>query len=322
MFERWSFDRWAYPVHSHESVHDFRISGRLAAGIHEIADGHHRIHLLFENRRSRYLLVFFHGSMRPEQLGDFTLPVFAGTHLTEDLRADHLLLSDSTLGAGSSEVQLGWYSGTSDYDFSKRVDQIICHVVGQKPYQKIVFIGGSGGGYAALRASALYRDSIAIVWNPQTEIGCYRPSVVSDYAQMCFGVEKYDQIDPYLRQDRFFNIKPLYAGERNINNIVYFQNAPDTFHVERHAAPFMASLTGKQDWNMPEAGVWRVAKTALLVSGGWEGEHTPPPRKYIRHAIETMLKSPTPTEGLELLRNRLLSQQARSQLFKTHVSLP
>lgn len=316
MFDRWNFERWPVPLHQHESFYAFHVDPRLESGIHEIRDEGRRLHALFDNRKSRHLLVFFHGSMKPGSIGNLTLPVFSGFHLTEGLRADHLLLSDATLSLGSTDIQLGWYSGTSDYNFAQRLEQIIASVAGRKPYDNILFIGGSGGGFTALRAAAAFPGSGAIVWNPQTEIGRYHTGIVNDFARACFDVPDYQAIPLALRQDRLFDVKALWHRTRS--RVIYFQNTPDAFHVERHALPFLASHTGKAVRQMPAPGVHQISDRLLLVSGNWKGKHAPPPRKFILRAIREMLRDKG-EHGFEAIGAAFAHPDAEQPLFHGHV---
>lgn len=314
MFDRWSLDRWTCAKHLHKDLSTFLVIDRLADGLHEISDGNVKLHLMFKGKGARTLLVFFHGAIRGKYTDSYTLPVFSGSNIANDIDADQLMLSDASLSLSSDNIRLAWFSGTKDYDLPSRLRDIIASVAANGNYSRLILIGGSGGGFASLRLSKDLPTSIAVVWNPQTDIGQYGQAMVRAYTSGCFERESYNRIPKMLRHQRMMDLKRV-DPESFAGGIIYFQNFPDVRHVNKHAKPFLEAFSGggRIDFNRP--GIWHVNDRITFILGDWEGRHTPPPRPVIVDAIEAAIAC----DGSDTTRayQSLSADRVRGQLFKT-----
>ncbi|WP_344355691.1 hypothetical protein [Brachybacterium phenoliresistens] len=145
--------------------------------------------------------------------------------------ADPTLLVDH-----SREMLLSWHLGGPGWDPIPAVLRVIRRAQRKTGARHIAFLGGSGGGYAALRASAAVPGSMAFVQEPQTTIAKYLPPVVARYFDTVWGdwdAQKLMEAFP----ERFDMVRH-YAAARPENFVYYVQSRADSPHVENHYAPF------------------------------------------------------------------------------------
>ena len=283
---RWDFSAWSDPVFHHADIGAFQALDRIAEGIHEIADDGQRLHILFRDKQSRNLMIFFHGAMPDDIMESYTLPVFSGVRIADNADADRLLISDATLSLSDDNLKLGWFSGSATYNAFAAIQAIIARVAAG--YDRVILIGGSGGGFAALRASAFLPGSTALVWNPQTDIALYHEKAVAHYARACFDHADLGAIDPAVKATRHSNLCDLYSQPRG-NRIIYFQNGPDTMHVRKHAGPFLEAYGAAHDLAEPPPSFGLFGPNLLYVQGHWPGGHKPPPKQALIKSISLLL---------------------------------
>src|SRR5699024_5115261 len=101
-----------------------------------------------------------------------------------------------------------------------------------------IFFGGSGGGFAALYFASFFAGSLALVFNPQTDIAQYSAKAVRDFALKAFDLSAEEQ-DPLhgLPASVVTDLCTHYRESRP-NYIAYMQNMADAEHVEKHLRPF------------------------------------------------------------------------------------
>ncbi|WP_148648308.1 hypothetical protein [Sphingobium cupriresistens] len=309
---RWDFSAWPVDVISHSALDTFLEIESVKEGIHEIQDEGHRVHFLFRDNKSRNLLVFFHGAMPDDKLDNYTLPVFSGVKIADKADADRMLISDTTLSLSDDKLKLGWFSGNASYNFFKTIQAVIAKVA--STYDRVIFIGGSGGGFASLRSSALIPGSTALVWNPQTNIAKYHRKAVSHYGKECFGNEDFEAIDPALKAARHSNLCDLYAEPRD-NKIIYFQNGTDSLHVRQHAGPFLKTYEGAFGLGHPAPTFGLFGRKLLHVQGRWPGGHKPPPQRVLVKTIRTFLAA-SDHEALASVHKALSHEKYTSLIYQ------
>lgn len=218
-------------------------------------------------------MIFFQGAVDREKAP--LLPNFTGVSFLKNFNFSKVYFSDPALYL-DSKLRLAWYSGTMDCDVRSIIRSVISGLAKRFGWEKIIFVGGSGGGFAALHFSALFSDSLAVVWNPQTNVLDYNPSHVEDYASVCYNttVEKLKDAVP-------LNLIDQYKFGHS-NYVFYLQNSTD-WHVRAHLRPF---LRGMRLSDVSDDCAMALSERFFLVkSSEWGEGHIPPPPDYLAEQI-------------------------------------
>lgn len=264
--------RWNAPVHEHASIDEFLSRPVLPDGVHTIG-GVLPIDILIRKKPGRPLIFSFHGNT-PRAPG-LMLPVFTGLNVTRDLDASFIAFSDPSLYLDSN-LKLAWFAGARGFDLQKQLPAILARLVDEVAASDVIFFGGSGGGFASLYYSALLPNSLALVWNPQTDITRYNPPHVEEYGRLAFGFSGYDQARDTLPSEIDSGLPDIYAAGFS-NRILYLQNNSDG-HVVTHLLPLLESI------GAPTGEVARGATLSTEIAGNlwlhlgeWGEGHVPPP---------------------------------------------
>lgn len=177
------------------------------------------------------LLIMFHGAM---DRGKRQLPFFNNfvnelKSVTQLSIADPSMLIDKTHAAS-------WYAGHEGLESQKILPEIFREIMELGHFKRIVFLGGSAGGFASLFYSSFLPESIAIACAPQTIIK-YGQMLVK-YRENCWpSLTNNEQ----LAERICLNLCEFYSAPKP-NTIIYVQSAGDHGHNQRHLAPFLASV--------------------------------------------------------------------------------
>lgn len=178
------------------------------------------------------LFVILHGAVREVD----RYPRFDRVTTTTRRGVPFLCIADPTVGHAG--VLLGWYVGTAREDPASSIIQVIETVQARVGSRRVVLVGGSGGGFAALQLSARMPGSLAFVFSPQTRVIRYYPGPVSRFLDSCF-----DGIAPDAAEAAHparLSALETYTRCSPENVVYYFQNANDPYHVEHHYLPYAA----------------------------------------------------------------------------------
>lgn len=284
---------WPGGAYTYASFDNFLAAPDVPTGVHSITDGREIIDFHYSDTSAPSLAVLFHGAVKAKLIPDLHLPVFSGLKVPLGTQTDRLLFSDATM-AVHQQLRLGWFCGTRSFNLAARIDQIIARIVHLKAYRRIVLMGGSQGGFAALRASRRLPGSVALVWNPQTRIEhFFYPTRVKDFARFCFAAPDYDMIPAALRQNREMDLTHSYAGAGGAENYVfYMQNRCDPEHTEGHALPFGSAFD--QPVAPPQLGVQLFAPNVAFAFGDWVGGHSLPDRDSVTAIAGILLDDQLP----------------------------
>lgn len=188
------------------------------------------------------LFVVFHGANSEDN--NF-YPRFERVKTFQPLVESFLNVADPTMQMDATKNMLiGWYLGGPTFDPIHPIFKVIRRAVGRTGAKKIAFIGGSGGGFAALRASAMWPGSLAFIQDPQTNIALYSPRIVKQYFESCWpGWSRPSLLSGFPER---FDMVRHYQNFQPDNFVYYAQNSSDQTHVERHYGPF-AEIHGMKD---------------------------------------------------------------------------
>lgn len=196
--------------------------------------------------------------------------------------ADPSLLLDE-----ERKMLLSWYLGGPGWDPLHDMMKVINKVMGKSGAKRVIFVGGSGGGFAALRASAMIPDSMAFVQAPQTILARYIPHVVEQYFETAW--KGWDM--PQLLQafpERFDMVR--HYQQRLPNNYVYYMvSSSDPSHVTGHYDPFKAIYGVSEASGYDRSGRKRFVQYEGKVPG--HGAVTNAEFEYHLHEALTLFRS-------------------------------
>lgn len=266
-------DKGAHQVSEFASVSAFLNVSQVPAGVSTIQADGVPIDLLVHPAASETTIVFFHGAIEPH----FTLPVLSGLGISGGLEANRVFVSDPSLVL-DDELMLSWYAGNMHQpDLQQTLTVVLKKVAVSLGSQRVVFFGGSGGGFAALYYASQFRNSLALVFNPQTDIAKYNPRAVSDFVTKAFNMDA-DEHDPLsqLPVEVVSNLCDLYSRPKG-TQVAYMQNLNDDAHVRSHLGPFLEAMH-------PETEV-------LLFKERWNDGHSPPPKELLSRVLNLSVTS-------------------------------
>jgi hypothetical protein len=159
--------------------------------------------------------------------------------------------------------------------------------------------GGSGGGFAAIRVAKDMPNSIALAWNPQTNIAKYVPDPVNRYRRIAFptiaadgNFPSYGEQFPSLCTDEFLD---GFKGR-----ILYLQERTD-WHVDAHLKPFLASFCRKEPSNISCSSNFSgfVTDQLYLHLEHWGNGHVPPSKDVLAKVLRLLSDVTMNLENLE-----------------------
>lgn len=186
--------------------------------------------LNFRRGATDTLVVNFHGAVDRTKR---KLPVFPPHNPLTAPAAHQLAISDPTMLL-EGDFGVGWYAGHEGFDTQAAIRQIVTECMQILRVQQVIFMGGSAGGFAALRASADFEDSYAVVAGAQTNLDRYGLARKPNYRSVAW--PNLPPKSPLAEVTRA-NLCKLYDRPM-INNVVMLYSAGDRGHVERHMLPF------------------------------------------------------------------------------------
>jgi len=265
-------ERYQVPVIRCESVDDFAPPPGLVA-IYEIPWARGALQAMASRRPSSRLAVGFHGAADRHAI-DY--PYFERVATRRAWSGSFLLFADPTLQL-SEDLSLGWYLGTGDADLVEDLVAVVRRMQRVCSSAAVVFSGGSGGGFAALQASARYAGSAALVFAPQTQLARYTPADWARAREAVFPGADDRQIMAE-HEDRVSAVSRYRTPGRNL--VDYVINQGDPHHVVEHCAPFAAVFGLASTGGTSTDGRVRI----LPVNLG-EG-HLPVSRNMFEHYLE------------------------------------
>lgn len=262
-------DKSLHQVTEFTSTESFLAANSVPAGISTIWENGLPIDLLVSPASSETTIFFFHGAIESH----FNLPVLSGLGISGGLEANRVFVSDPSLVL-DQELMLAWYAGNYlQPDLQQTLTRIFRKIIHALESTKIIFFGGSGGGFASLYFSSQFPKSLALVFNPQTNIARYNPSAVNEFLHRALGLR-------HCRGRETFPIvtdlcSHYISGPET--TIAYMQNLNDTAHLEEHLQPFKDA-------------VGSPTCLQLLVKPWGEG-HSAPPRSLLTHLLNLLTAS-------------------------------
>lgn len=285
-----SLIRWSQPNIKHECVENFEACDSFEKGIHTILEGGYPIDILIDIIPGAPLVIFFNAAQdRSEEL---KLPVFVGLGIVPRSDVSRICINDPGMYL-SPDIKIAWYAGMEGVDLQAILPRVLDTLIKAADTQKVIFIGGSGGGFASLYYSRLIPGSLAVIWNPQTDILKFKPQHVAKYAYEGFGLSDIDVAKESLGEYVDVDLCSLYKEDRR-NHVLYFQNASD-WHTKIHCMPFLEGL-GHEVGSEKTSSL--LDQRTFLHVGNWGDGHIEVPRSLLKEVLERILESEGPLADL------------------------
>ncbi|QSZ49895.1 hypothetical protein AYX22_16755 [Arthrobacter sp. D5-1] len=188
--------------------------------------------------QSRDLFVCLHGAMRP---GPERYPKFQRVSSMKNRVDAFLSFADPTLQHSvNQEFGIGWYTGRSGWDPIFDIANVVRQAQLHVGAERVMFLGGSAGGFAALRISTLFPGSLAFVTDPQTNVGLYHQGHRDRLFSECWpGWGQRELLEAFPER---FDMGYLYTTLDPDNFVYYRQSTSDKWHSDTFARPFAEAV--------------------------------------------------------------------------------
>lgn len=276
--------RYGLPHYQHGSLEEFSIDSGSSGAVHTVTLGDRRdlpIDMLVDVTPGTPLVVWFNGAQDRTRS---KLPVFVRPGAFTPSSASLLSINDPCLYL-TPDLSLAWYAGATRLPLQRIIPKLLKRVTDYARPSKLVFAGGSGGGFAAMFYASLFQRSLAFVWNPQTDILSYNSRHVAAYAKAAFDFATLPTARRLLPNHVESAIAPLYRGAEN-NYVVYLQNSTD-WQIQTQFKPFLADIGASAE--SIQQGL--VKPWLYTFIGTWGNGHVSPPRKSTKAIITGLLQS-------------------------------
>ncbi|WP_139194987.1 hypothetical protein [Arthrobacter sp. UCD-GKA] len=219
------------PMWTHRSVPDF--TDISVSSIHTFDLGDLCLPMLIDIEEGSTLTVSFHGAT--DRLKT-TLPRFERRKSLAELEAGpRMFFGDPGLDLNSSMI-LDWYMGTERIDVHSKIASIISKFAADKNIRKIILVGSSGGGFAAMQVSSYLNGVSVVAFNPQTDLRRYSRRLAGAACSASFG-QSIEELGP----DLVSRIDTVSRFEKcsSLPRLILIQNVGDGHHLNNHFYPFM-----------------------------------------------------------------------------------
>lgn len=258
-----------------------------------------------ENQDASTILVCFNAAVGERK--KHCAPFFSGRGLNRSLKLPLVAIADPLVS--STDLSLAWYAGG---DSSRNLQKDLAIFLDQmaRSYDaKLLIVGASGGGFAALALATLLKtEAVLVVSNPQTSISQYIYPFARDYVLQAFP-QYSERISKSKQQTGQQKAQVLYdiLDECNIVhdvtkvelpsnvNILYLQNMTDS-HVKTHAAPFIKNRL----WTT-EGQNSIVSGNVSIYFGNWGKGHVGPSASIFGHLLQFLAEGKPVKEILNAL---------------------
>ncbi|MDT0212631.1 hypothetical protein Q9R29_01930 [Rothia sp. ARF10] len=201
-----------------------------------------------------------------------------------------MFFSDPCLDLDARMI-LSWYVGTEEVDLHLDIARMIEAYARHKEIEKVLLVGNSGGGFAALQLGAYLDGARVVSFNPQIQIDAYVPRIAETAHWAIFGRNTVagDEVHG-PRMDLIERYRRIGFDQ----DVVLIQNPGDDMHYQHHFVPFREAFLAS-----PNAGRF-TEHTPYL----GPGHRVPPPDEYLDYVREAASR-PSADWSLRGLREHL-----------------
>lgn len=159
--------------------------------------------------------------------------------------AHQLTIIDPTIVRNES-LSMGWYLGDREYPAQSVLQKFIARIIETLQAERVIFMGSSGGGFAALYFGFHHPGSIVLPIVAQTSLQKYQVNerrFFPRYCSICWPDLSEDEVAERVCVD----VTKLYASKPFHNAVIYLMSPGDTRHFAHHATPFLSAVYGALD---------------------------------------------------------------------------
>ncbi|WP_218221704.1 hypothetical protein [Nesterenkonia sp. Act20] len=179
------------------------------------------------------LVIRFHGAVKRDLR---PLPAFQANLKSFSDNAHQISICDPTMMSRDG-FSCSWYAGHEGLDVQSVLLEFIAAVKSSLSPSRTIYLGSSGGGFAALYFSYHDPESLALVMVPQTNLERhFSPGAVVNYLQQCWPGRSLEQAS----KETCLDVTSLYASGFN-NSVVYVQSQGDFKHNALQLTPFLTA---------------------------------------------------------------------------------
>lgn len=151
------------PVVYHRSIGRLRLARQRFAENQVLIPGNRQFCFLSRLTTSDTLVVTFHGANMASKNQPY--PRYERARTFMNTRSAFACIADSTIQ--NTDLLLAWYLGDQKHDPMNFVDVAVSRAMKKIGASHVIFVGGSGGGYAALRAALRTTNGHAFLESPR-----------------------------------------------------------------------------------------------------------------------------------------------------------
>lgn len=225
-------DTYRLPVHVHETAVGADFDTPEPA-LHAIVAGELPVYAYFRRGAGPLLNIVFHSAVDRARK---PVPFFERMRASRDMPGSVLLVSDPTLFV-ADDLQFGWYVGTAGWDPTPTIRGLVHRASEAAGASRLLFIGSSAGGFAALRHSSAFPESLTLAINPHVDLLRYYDRWLQHLFGAAFpGVDR-TEAGRLLRHR--FSVLGDYQRGTWTNRVLYVQNSQDTNPRTNHLPAFL-----------------------------------------------------------------------------------
>lgn len=294
------YSRWGEHHHEHNDAASFRgaLESERNAGVHSLRmrDGETLdLQIVGEpGKDGRAIPVFFNGAVPARH--DKSGPFFSGGRVGPLVSSGYLSVSDPAVDR-DPDVSLAWYAGHEGLATRESILTAL-ETVASVFRRELVFVGGSGGGFAALYyASRLNSDASAFVWNPQTDILAYNRTFVDTYLTQSFPAHcaATEETTTWLNQRseecaaadvHRSVVTEEHHDPRSMRRLLLLQNISD-WHLTAHTVPYLKA----HGFMSVGTGSYVLNPNLTVQIANWGQGHAPLPTELVIDHLRAFLDS-------------------------------
>lgn len=255
--------------------------------------------------------------------GNKTPPYFSGEGISNSTKS--CLISFSDPSTHIEGIDLGWYIGNESWpSFQSDIAQFL-DTFAKKLSKKLVFFGGSGGGFASFAISTKLTCSATVIgMNPQFDISLY-PSA-KEFATRAFPSAEISTeenfIDQRVEWNSFFRNKELVTSLNNSDlnplcDYILLQNWNDRHHLRLHTPLILRKVN---EFSLSE---WHGQIGNLgYVLAPWGDGHSVVWRIHIEQCLQMAIKGRSSSEIVKSLAGEFLPLDPDKVQYKSTLSFP
>lgn len=200
-------------------------------------DGH-QIYTQFlrASRPTDRVLFRFHGAMKRDLR---PLPAYQANLRHIQDHAHQISICDPTMMSREG-FSCAWYAGHESLDTQGLLTRFCAEASRVLGARRAVYMGSSGGGFAALYFAHRHPGSVALATVPQTDVTRhFLPNSVKSYTNACWPGLSLEEVAART----CLNVGDLYSQGFD-NAVIYVQSAGDIAHNVLQMTPFLAATLG------------------------------------------------------------------------------